>query len=123
MIKLNEKKTLELDEQTYETLVELLNSAKIIQEYLNDQIIKDSSKHLSAVFKLLNSISSTDLVDILERGLQDPKLDKALLNPPKLGLVGLLKSLGDEDTQRGMGILISLLKAIGKASKEWESQK
>jgi uncharacterized protein YjgD (DUF1641 family) len=116
--KLSERKAIQLDEKTYETFVELLNSAKIIQDYLNDQVIQDSSKHLSAVFKLLNSISSTDLVDILERGIQDPKLDKTLLDPPKIGLGGLLKSLRDEDVQRGLGIMIALLGAIGKASKE-----
>lgn len=123
MIKLNEKKTLDLDENTYETLVELLNSVKIIQDYLNDQVIQDSSKHLSAVFKLLNSISSTDFVDIIERSLQDPQLDKALLHPPKAGLGGLLKATRDENFQRGLGLLIKLLTALGKASKDLESQK
>ena len=113
----SDKKTIELDEKTYETLVEILNSAKIIQDYLNDQVIQDFSKHLSAIFKIVNSVSGTDLVDILERGLQDPKLDKALMDPPKTGIVGLLKAMGDEDVQRGMGIMISLLSAIGRASR------
>ncbi|HDD69147.1 MAG TPA: DUF1641 domain-containing protein, partial [Candidatus Korarchaeota archaeon] len=67
--------------------------------------------------KVINVISSTDLVDILERAIQDPELDKALLNPPKVGLTGLLGALRDEDFQRGLGILVALLKAIGKASK------
>ena len=115
---MSDKKTIELDEKTYNTLVEILNSAKIIQDYLNDQVIQDSSKHLSAVFKLVNSVSSTDLIDILERGLQDPKLDKALLDPPDVGLVGLLKAIGDEDVRKGLGIMISLLSAIGRASKD-----
>ena len=117
---IEDKKTIELDEKTYNTLVDLINSSKILQDYLNDQVIQDLSKHINTLSKILNAISSTDLVDIFERALQDPRLDKALLDPPKLGLVGLLKSLGDEDAQRGMGILISLVKALGKAAKELE---
>ena len=119
---MEEKKTIELDSQTYETLVELINSSKIIQDYLNDQVIQDLSKHVGTLAKMLNALSSTDLTDVLERGLQEPQLDKAIIDPPKIGLVGLLKSFGDEDVQRGMGILISLLKALGQASKEIESK-
>lgn len=107
----------EVDEKTYNLLVELLNSVKLLQDYLNDQVIQDLSQLLCSVFKLANTISSTDLIDILERGLQDPELDKALLNPPKVGLVSLFKALRDEDVQRGLGIVIEILKAIGKASK------
>ena len=119
----DKKKTIEFDEKTYEALVEILNSAKIIQDYLNDQVIQDFSRHLSAIFKLVNSVSGTDLVDIFERGLQDPKLDKALMNPPNTGIVGLLRAMGDEDVQRGMGIMISLLSAIGRASRETDHDK
>ncbi|MGD2201675.1 MAG: DUF1641 domain-containing protein [Candidatus Bathyarchaeota archaeon] len=41
---------------------------------------------------------------------------KALIDPPKVGLFGILGALGDADTQRGMGILLALVKALGKAS-------
>ncbi|RLI05284.1 hypothetical protein DRO26_02670 [Candidatus Bathyarchaeota archaeon] len=57
------------------------------------------------------------LIDVLERALQEPSLDKAILNPPKVGLLGLLSALRDEEIQRGLGILVELLKALGKASK------
>ncbi len=106
----------ELDERTYAALSELLNSIKILQDYLNDQVIQDLAKILCCLLKLVNAISSTDLVDILERGIQDPELDRALLSPPRVGLIGLIRALRNEDVQRGMGILIELLRAIGKAS-------
>lgn len=112
-----EKKVgLEIDKSTYNTLIELLNSTKIIQDYLNDQVIQDLSKHLGSLFKLLNIISSTDLINILERGLQDPELDKALLDSNnKVGMLGLLKALGNDDFQRGLGLMVSLLTALGRA--------
>jgi uncharacterized protein YjgD (DUF1641 family) len=107
---------LKLDESTLNTLVDLLNFAKILQEYLNDQVVQDVSKILSSIAKLVNAISGTDLVDIIERALQDPNLDKVLVNPPRVGLIGLLKTLSDKDVQKGMGIMLQLLKAFGKAS-------
>ncbi len=116
------KITLELDHRTYGILIELLNSTKIIQDYLNDQVIQDLSKHITSLLKLLNIVSSTDLVDILERGIQDPKLDKALLASPKIGLAGLLKAFRDEDFQRGLGLTVSLLAALGRAAAKKGSE-
>lgn len=115
---------LELDESTFNTLIELLNSTKIIQDYLNDQVIQDISKHLGSLLKLLNIISSTDLINILERGLQDPELDKKLLQSNnKVGIVGLLKAMSDDDFQRGLGLMVSLLRAIGRAYEDVNTQK
>jgi len=117
------KNKLELDESTFNTLIELLNSTKIIQDYLNDQVIQDVSKHLGSLLKLLNIISSTDLINILERGLQDPELDKKLLQSNnKVGIVGLLKAMSDDDFQRGLGLMVSLLRAIGRAYEDVNTQ-
>jgi uncharacterized protein YjgD (DUF1641 family) len=115
-------RTLELDERTYSILMELLNTTKILQDYLNDQVIQDLSKHVTSLLKLLNIISSTDLIDVLERGIQEPSLDKALLTSPKIGIGGLLKAFRDEDFQRGLGLVVSLLSALGKASKKRTEQ-
>jgi uncharacterized protein YjgD (DUF1641 family) len=82
-----------------------------ISLYLNDQVIQDLSRHVISLLKLLNIISSTDLIDILERGIQEPSLDKALLMSPRIGLGGLLKAFRDEDSQRGLGLVVSLLAA------------
>lgn len=126
MIIMHEEKKikLEIDESTFNTLIELLNSTKIIQDYLNDQVIQDVSKHLGSLLKLLNIISSTDLINIIERGLQDPNLDKELLQSNnKVGIVGLLAAMGDDDFQRGLGLMISLLKAIGRAYEDVNIQK
>lgn len=112
----NPSVSLELDEPTYDTLVDLLGTVRFLRGYLNDQVIRDLSGILSAVLKLANAISNTDLVDVLERSLQDPNLDKALRNPPKVGLMGLLGALRDGEVQRGLGIVVELLRAIGRAS-------
>ena len=105
-----------LEAAALNTLTDFLNTLDILQNYMNDQVVQDLSSVVSPVFKLVSAISATDLVDILERGLQNPELDKALLDPPRVGVVGLLKAIGDEDVQRGMGIMLELLRAIGRAA-------
>ena len=109
-------KAMNLEPQTVESLVDLVDSIEFIRSFFNDQVIRDVSGIMSSVLKLVNAISSTDLVDVLERGLQDPELDRALMDPPKIGFWGLLSALGNDDAQRGLGIVLELLKAIGRAS-------
>ena len=106
----------DLKEPAVDTLIDILQEIDFLQDYMNDQVVHDIAKSLSAVFKLLNAISATDLVDIIERGLQDPNLDKVLINPPRIGVFGLLGALKNEEVQKGVGIMVELLKAIGRAS-------
>ena len=109
-----------LEPHTVESMVEIVDSLELLMTFFNDQAIQDISGTLSPILKLVNVISSTDLIDILERSLMDPELDRALIDPPKLGFFGLISALGDDDMKRGLGILIELVKAIGRASKEIE---
>ncbi|MFA0822022.1 MAG: DUF1641 domain-containing protein [Methanomethylovorans sp.] len=97
---------------------DILGTARIVQDYMNDETLKGVSEIMNASLKMLNALISTDMIDILERTVQDPQLDKALMNPPKIGLTGLLRETGNEDFQRGMGIMIELLKSLGRASKD-----
>jgi uncharacterized protein YjgD (DUF1641 family) len=108
----------ELEPSDLDALVEILSTVKFLRNFMNDQMLHDVSEIMSALFKLTNAMASTDLIEIMERGLQDPHLDKALLNPPKVGTWGLIRAIKDEDMQKGMGIMIELLKAIGRASTD-----
>ena len=111
-----EATTINLEPQTVESLVDLVDSVEFLRSFFNDQVVRDVSCIGSSVLKLVNAVSNTDLVDILERGLQDPQLDRALIDPPKIGFWGLLSALRNEDMRKGMGIVIELLKTIGRAS-------
>jgi len=116
MVKEKEALVLELEPSDLDTLAEILSTIKFLRNFMNDQMLHDVSEIMSALFKLTNAMASTDLVDIMERGLQDPELDKALLNPPKVGTWGLIRAMKDEEVRKGMGIMIELLKAMGRAS-------
>ncbi|MEA2051703.1 MAG: DUF1641 domain-containing protein [Euryarchaeota archaeon] len=116
MEKEKEAITLDLDPSDYDALVEVLTVVRFLRDYMNDQMLHDISEIMCVLFKLTDAMASTDLIDIMGRGLQDPELDKALLNPPELGTWGLIGAMKDEEVRKGMGIMMALLKAIGKAS-------
>ena len=105
-----------LEPHTIESMVELIDTFGLIMTFLNDQAIQDLSGMMSQLLKLMNGLTGSDIVDLLEMSLMDPEFDKALMNPPKVGFFGLMGALRDEDTQRGIGILLALVKALGKAS-------
>jgi uncharacterized protein YjgD (DUF1641 family) len=107
-----------LEPHTINSMVELIDTFGLIMTFLNDQAIQDLSGMLAQLLKLINGLTGSDIVDLLEAALMDPELDKALIDPPKIGLFGIIGALGDEDTQRGIGILLTLVKALGKASTE-----
>ncbi len=112
------EKVLSLSEEDLNTLSDMLTMYRLLMDMMNDQVIEELSKQISALMRLMNGLISSDLPSIVERAMQDPELDKALLDPPKVGLSGLLGALRDEDFQRGLGIAVELLKALGRASKE-----
>jgi uncharacterized protein YjgD (DUF1641 family) len=118
-MKMSEKTSIggvNLEPHTVESMVELIDTFGLIMTFLNDQAIQDLSGMMAQLLKLINGLTGSDIVDLLEASLMDPEFDKALMNPPKVGFLGLMGALRDEDTQRGIGILLALVKALGKAS-------
>ncbi|MCP8323783.1 MAG: hypothetical protein L6N96_06375 [Candidatus Methylarchaceae archaeon HK02M2] len=77
---------LQLDKPDQEALIEILSIYGIIRNSSNDQFVRDWYRTLSVVSKLVNIVSSTNIMDIIERNLHDPRLDKVFLNPPKVEL-------------------------------------
>ncbi len=107
-----------LSEEDAAALSDLLSVYRMLMDMMNDEMVKEMSKTVAALARLLNGLISSDLPAVLEKALQDPKLDRVLMDPPKVGLSGLLGALRDEDFQRGLGVMVELLKALGRASKE-----
>ena len=108
-----------IDGETIDTIKELVHTTRLLQSFLNDQIVADASGLIAPLLRLLNAATTTDLIDVLERAMQEPDLDRAVANPPKVGgIFGLLGAMKDPDVQRGLGIMFALLKALGKAATE-----
>jgi uncharacterized protein YjgD (DUF1641 family) len=107
----------QLDTAEQEELRDVLSLAALLRGYLNDHSVKELAETMSAFSKLAVAISGSDLSAVLERSLQDPDLDRALLDPPRAGLTGMARAMGDADVQRGMGIMLQLLRSVGKSSR------
>ncbi|MFZ2071734.1 MAG: DUF1641 domain-containing protein [Halobacteriota archaeon] len=105
-----------LEPADYDALVEVLTVVRFLRDYMNDQMLHDISEIMCVLFKLTDAMAGSGLIDIMNRGLQDPELDKVLLNPPELGTWRLIGAMKDEEVRKGMGIMMALLKAIGKAA-------
>lgn len=75
-------------------------------------------KLLDRADDLLELAGSVDVED-LERGLPLVKaaLEALAREPKPVGLRGLLGALRDPDVQRGLGLAVEVLRAIGKATR------
>lgn len=111
-----ESLSMKIEPHTIESMIEIIDTLGLIMTFLNDQAVQDLSGLMAQLLKLINGLAGSDLVNLLEKALMDPELDKALINPPRVGFFGLMGAMGDEDTKKGMGILLTLVKALGKAS-------
>ena len=96
---------------------------KIMKDMLSDETIENLAALISSTLDLLprgidliNRFMNSTLYNIVN-SLTSPEAQKMLANPPKVTLLGLISSFRDEDVQRGMGILITILKILGKNYK------
>ena len=105
-------------QESLEKISELGVLIQMMEAYINDQMIQDVGQTVASVLKLVDMVASTDLIDVLNRAMQDPELDKALLNPPHMTLGDLMKLRKDQDVMTGLGIMVALLRAVGKSSKQ-----
>jgi len=109
---------IEITPTDIEAILDIARTIGIVQNYINDETAHGIARLMSTVLKITNAIMSTDFVDVMERAIQDPQLDKELMDPHKIGLAGLIKEMRDEDLQKGMGVMIELLKAVGRATRD-----
>ncbi|AWR97467.1 DUF1641 domain-containing protein [Acidianus sulfidivorans JP7] len=97
--------------------------AKTLKDMLNDEAITHLSSYISQFLEsypkamefLNTSLSEVPLK--LAKALNSDYVKKTLENPPQLSLGGIIKIMGDPEVQRGMGILFTIIKAIGAEFK------
>lgn len=83
----------------------------IIREVSKEDAIKVANT-LAILMKLVPIILSPEKMKIFSETLSEE-----LKRPQRYGVLGLMRALRDEDVQRGLWLLIALLKAIGRAYK------
>jgi len=105
---------------TLDVLVNLAYGAKSLKDMLNDEALGAISKFVSIViesYPVVNEfleIAMSDVAQKVVRAVASEETAKTLESPPQVKLSNLLKWLSDPEVQRGLGVLMILLKAIGK---------
>ncbi|MCQ4344585.1 MAG: DUF1641 domain-containing protein [Sulfolobaceae archaeon] len=105
---------------TLDVLVNLAYGARSLKDMLNDEALGAISKYVSIVIESYPAINEfleiamSDVAQKVMRAVASEETAKALESPPQVKLGNLLKWLSDPEVQRGLGVLMILLKAIGK---------
>ncbi|AGE70308.1 hypothetical protein SacN8_01635 [Sulfolobus acidocaldarius N8] len=105
-----------------DVLLNLAYAGKTMKDMLNDDALAEIGKYLSQfleayprVMGLLNSVTDGNgLVSRMMNAMKSEDVRKALESPPKVSISGLIKQLSDPEVQVGLGVLFSVIKAIGK---------
>ncbi len=108
---LHKNGVLDFIEQTAHLTPELLS-------YLTDPRILKIGANISFLLHLLEMIEPTMItvmVDNFSEALSKNLTPEVFKDPPRVGLSGILRMLGDPDVQRALGFLFLLLKSFGQS--------
>ncbi len=98
----------------------LAYAAKTLRDMLNDEAITHISEYVSQFLEVYPKA-----MDFLEytfsevpykiiRAMTSEEVKKGLESPPQVSIGGLIRLLSDPEVQRGLGVLFTLVRAIGK---------
>jgi len=115
------KRVLELkDSGTLDVLVNMSYALKSLRDALNDDAITNLGTTLSLIFdflpkglEFLNSVVRPPLSELVEV-LSGEEALKVLSKPENVTLGKLITLMKDPDIQRGLGVMMGMLKVIGK---------
>ncbi len=109
--KANEAGLIDLAEEVVDLVPDSLS-------YLTDPRILTIGSNISFmlhVLEMLNPTMLTVMFNNFAKALNEEMTPETFQNPPKVGLMGLMRMLGDPDVQRALGFLFLFLKAFGRS--------
>ena len=104
---------------TLEELVELAEVLSLATAALDDEMVRELASTGSSLGELADTAAADDTregVETLLAGLGEAEREP----PERVGLIGLVKASRDPDLQYGLGYLLSLARALGRAREETE---
>ncbi len=108
--KLDRSGVLTLAGEVAEALVENLGQ---LAEPRNLRLLSHAGKAVD-VLAQVDPNAAGMMVDLFIESLRETLPPEKLSNPPRLGLAGLLRALGDPEIQRALGFLFELLRALAR---------
>ena len=109
--KANEAGLIDLAEDIVELVPDSLS-------YMTDPRILTIGSNISFILHVLEMLNPTILSVMFNnfaKALNEEMTPETFQNPPKVGLMGLMKMLGDPDVQRALGFIFLFLKAFGRS--------
>ncbi len=110
-VKMHENGTIDFLENLSEISSEALS-------YLTDPRILKIWANIAYIlhfFELMDPTIVSVMGNNFVKALNENLTPETFKNPPRVGLSGLLRELGDPDVQRALGFIFLLLKALGKS--------
>jgi Uncharacterized conserved protein len=105
---------------TLDVIFNLAYGAKTLKDMLNDEALVRIAGYLSTfleaypkAIEFLNTALS-DVPSRIVKAISSEEVKKTLENPPQVSLGGIIRQLSDPDVQRGLGVMFTILKYIGK---------
>lgn len=108
--KLDESGVLELAGEVFETLVDNLGQ---LMEPRNLRLISHLGK-LTDVLALVDPNAAGMMTELFIESLTEVFPKEKLRNPPRVGLAGLLRALSDPEIQKGLGVVLELLRVVAR---------
>ena len=110
-----------VNDGTFDVLVNLGYGIRSLKDMLNDEALAAISKYLSSFleaypkFMEMTEVMFSEVPMRLVYALSSEETAKAVSSAPRMGLYGLLRALQDPEVQKGVGVMVALLKQVGKA--------
>lgn len=105
-----------------DALVELASTLKMVRDVVVDEMVEDLGKTLGELGSLVDGVTRTPIPRALVSALNDPEVDKALLEAAagkKISITKLISMLFDDDVKRGLYIVLTILRALGRRAKDF----
>jgi len=106
---------------TLDELAELAEVGSLATAALDDEMVRSLAGTGAALGEVAQTASDDDTRDGIERLLESVG-EAERKSPEQVGAVGLLRGVRDPDVQYGLGYLLALAGAIGRAHSTGESQ-
>jgi|ECHhosMinimDraft_1075155.scaffolds.fasta_scaffold02039_3 Uncharacterized conserved protein len=106
-----------------DTLLEMAYWLKSLRDLMNEDAVRNLSAKISSLLEVSDELSEFmrngwlgKIGDIMASG----EMKTAMKDPPKVGLTGIIRMLSDPDVQKGMGLVMTFLKVMGKKAGQGE---
>ncbi|MEM4086092.1 MAG: DUF1641 domain-containing protein [Saccharolobus sp.] len=103
-----------------DSAINLAYIAKTLRDMLNDEAITRIANYVSQFLEVYPKamdffeIALSEVPYKIARAMSSEEVKKSLEAPPQVSLGGLIRLLSDPEIQRGLGVIFTIIRAIGK---------